>query len=179
MSNPVLDFTKAPKQILLDLINAENSSTLTSPLTDAQVTFAVPAVEDGAKNTSLELSSVVGGPYLGQRSVYYDRLDLAAVLALKSARFEKTDEVTTVAHVIAAINARYKINLTSDDFTATEFPTWELVPNEEHTVTLTAKAGSLIFIGTGVVTLYLPQVALADAIPNNTLSGLTYVPPAD
>lgn len=178
MSDPILDFTKEPKQIILDLINADNPDTTTSPVTEAQVIFAAPVVETGAKNTSLELDSVVGGPYLGKRTIYYDRLVLSEVFALISNRFEKTDEVTTIADVVALINAHYKLNLTDDDFTASEFPTWVLEPNEEHAVTITAKAGSLIFIGAGDVVLYLPQVALADAISNNTLNGLTYVPPA-
>lgn len=178
MSNPIFDFTKAPKQIILDLINADNSETATAPVTEAQVIFAEPVAIEGVKNTSMELDSVLGGPYLGKQTIYYDRLDLGEVFALLSNRFEKTDAVTTIAHVVALINARYKINLTAEDFTASAFPTWALEPNEEHAITITAKVGSLIFIGAGDVVLYLPQVALADAIPNNTLSGLTYVPPA-
>lgn len=170
------DFTQAPKKIILDLINEANAGL---NLLETQVEFGVPAVETGSRNTSLELTAVVGGPYLGARAVYYDRLDLAAVIATGPAgRFAKTGAITTIAHVVAAINSEYAINLTEDDFEITDtFPEFENVPNEEHSITITAKPGSLVFIGSAEITLFLPQVDLEDALAVNTLDGLTYEPP--
>lgn len=169
------DFTQAPKKVILDLINAANEDL---NLVESEVTFGTPSVEEGQRDTSLVLTATAGGRFLGPQTVYYNRLDMAAVFATKSTIFDKDQSVTTIAHVIALINARYAINLTDDDFTSTAFPTWEMIPNEEHTVTLTAKADSLIFTGTGTVTLHLPQVALSDALTANTLDGLSYTPPA-
>ena len=169
-------FTQAPKKIIVDLINDANPGL---NLLESQVTFEAPVVEDGVRNTSLPINAVVGGPYLGAQTVYYDRLDLAAVVATKSGRIEKTDALTNNDQLIAAVNALYAINLTSDDYTIGAFPTWENIPHEEHTVSITAKPGSLIFIGSATVTLFLPQVDLADAISVNTLDGLNYEPPAE
>jgi len=175
------DLTKAPRQIIVDMINAENASP--GSILVNELTFGTPAVETGTKNTSLPLTAVVGSRFLGTQTIYYDRLDLnnirtAAIGAGLTAVFDKTDAVTTISHVIALVNARFGLNLTDEDFTASAFPTWEMVPNEQHDVTITAKADSLIYLGAMNITLRLPQVDLAVAISANTLNGLNYVPPA-
>lgn len=174
------DLTKAPRQIILDQVNADNSDL---NLLVNEVTFGTPAVETGTKNTSLLLTAVVGSRFLGTQTIYYDRLDLnnirtAAIGAGLSAVFDKDDQMTTISHVISAVNARFGLNLQTEDFDASAFPTWEMVPNEQHDVTITAKTGSLIYLGAMTVTLRLPQVDLAVAISANTLNGLNYVPPA-
>lgn len=62
-------------------------------------------------------------------------------------------------------------------FITDSFPVFEMVPNEQHNVTITAKPGSLVYTGSMTVSLRLPQVDLAVAISSNTLNGLTYTPP--
>lgn len=75
---------------------------------------------------------------------------------------------------MAAINSLYGINLTSDDYNISAFPTWAGTAGEEHAVTVTAKTGSLIFIGNADITLFIPQAGLDDVVSDTEPDGLTY-----
>ncbi|QVD49244.1 hypothetical protein LUCX_174 [Xanthomonas phage vB_XciM_LucasX] len=167
------DFTKAPKQIIIDLINVANPGL---NLLATEVDFGSVAVETEPANTSVVLTPTVSGRFTGSPKIYYDRLSMAEVFATKTAAVEKTDLLTNVDDVISAINSLYGINLTSDDYTISEFPTWANVVDEEHTLTITAKADSLIFIDAADVKLFKTKMDLTMAIANNQLNGLIYEP---
>lgn len=169
------DFTKAPKQILLDLINLTNPS---YQMEEADVIIGAPTVTtENSRNTSVLISAAPSSPFDNSQTFYYNRLDLAAVFATLSTDFEKTPEVADIDDLVALINARWALNLTADDFTSSAFPTFAGEGGEQHSVTLTAKPGSLTYIGAGEVTLTLAKVDMADAFPNNVLDGYTYEAP--
>jgi hypothetical protein len=170
------DLTKAPLQILIDQINADNAGVT---LLSSEVTVAAPAVETGATNTSIVFSAIEPtSRFTGNQTFFYNRLNLGTVLNAGNKDFEFETALDTLAELIAAINTRYGINLTTDDYTSDNFPVVGAEPGETHAVNITAKAGSLIFIGAGSVNVVRTVVPLADALPVNTLNGLTYSYPA-
>lgn len=165
------DLTKTPLENLLLLINTKNPGI---NVLASEVTFGVPAVETGARNTSIVAEAVEGSRFLEEQTFFYNRLDFQAVFDQGNKVFEKTTDLDTIAEVITLLETRYKIKLTTDDYTVSAFPTFTNVPDEEHAVTFTAKPGSLVWIGSGSITLKLLTVNLADALPANQLDGLTY-----
>jgi anthranilate/para-aminobenzoate synthase component II len=172
------DFTLAPKQILLNLINADNPL---HQLESADVTFEAPvATPEGSRNTSIVVIPGPFSPYDNRQSFYYNRLDLGAVFNTLSTVFEKTSEVNTLEDVVALVNARWAVNLTPDDVTLSPFPAFEGNFGESHTITFTVRSSSLNFIGVGVITLAISveKIPLDEAFPNNVLNGLVYAPPA-
>ena len=135
--------------------------------------------DTGPQNTSVTLTSDGTGRFLvGDRTVFYNRLSLADIFATNSDPIEKTDELNSVADVIAVLNVRYGLNLQAADFTISDWPTWVYQPNETHTLTLTPNASHLVYNAPGSIQIRLLQVSLEQAIPNNSLNGLTYTPPA-
>lgn len=170
------DLTKTPLQIIFDEIIAANP---TSTVTINDYDLGAPSEEEGAKNTSIVATAKLTSSFTGEQTFYYDRVDLDApgTYANSLGPIPKTDEITTIGQIVAHFNALTGVALTEDDYTASAFPTFTNTPDEEHTVTLTATPESLVWIGATTLTLKLLKVALVDALPVNTLNGLTYVPP--
>lgn len=171
------DLTKLPRAIILDLINADNEGL---ELLESEVTFADPEVEVGERNTSVLLTAAPSGRFSGTRTIYYNRLDLDEdIVSTGDAVFEKTGAIESIADLLDAINSRFNLNLTLDEVSTTTFPEFEDTPGESHTVTITALATSLVYIGEVEVTLTIATVDLATAIAVNELNGLTYEPEGD
>lgn len=171
------DLTKAPDQIVLDLINTDNSTSLTLGLVD----FGLPTVtagENPAKNTTLTVTAKAGSGYTGSQVVEYNRvsLDTIPVIAAKPATYQLGD-ATKIADLIEEINAMYGIKMVPADYVDGDLPTFEGLPNEEHTVQLVAAADSLIYIGSLVLTLKAADIELSSVITVTALNGLTYVAP--
>jgi len=170
------DFTKAPEQIIIDLVNDKNPSL---GLTTSLVTFGAPAVYSGteARNTKLTLSAASGSGYSGDRDIFYNRVAITDVPGTRSLDYTVGNAVN-VSDLIPEINARYGINLTAADYVDAVLPTFtDLQPNETKPFDLVIATGSLVFTGTLSLTLSRNDIPLTDAIPNNILDGLTYVQP--
>ena len=165
------DFTLAPRQILVNLVNATNTF---EHLDVDDVNFGTPEpITENSRNTKIVLTAKPESPYDTSQTFYYNRLDLAFIFSQLSNEFAR-DSVTTPAELIALVNARFKINLTSEDYTISA------LPSGAGTVVITAKAGSLNYHESGEIELTEDgptKRPLAEAFPNNVLDGLTYVSP--
>lgn len=169
------DLTKLPKQIIIDMVNAKSRFALTPEL----VTFGLPtaAAQGETKNTTLTLTAASGSGYKNAKTIKYNRLSFADILATASTTFTKGD-ATKLSDLIPEINARYKLNIQAEDYEDVTLPEFTGTPNEEHKVNLTALADSLIFIGVGEITIHGNDLDLNDTITDDEMDGLTYEGPA-
>lgn len=183
MANIVTDFTKSAQQIIIDLVNNDNSLALTT----AKVTFGAPtaATVGGSvtRDTDLTLTAVAGSGYSGAATIHYNRVDLASVPGARSTVFPIGTAVN-ISDLIAEINAAYGINLsnTADtahkDYVDGPLPTFTGTANEQHQFQLAADADSLVWENSVQLTVQANDIPLSTAITNPTLNGLTYVQPA-
>lgn len=173
MANVVTDFTKAPEQILLDLINNDN----TSALTTAQVTLGTPSTSGGAENTSVTLTAVAGSGYSGSQTVTYNRVDIATVPGSRPTEFP-VGSATKISDMLPQINAQYQINLTAADIVDATLPTFDGTPNEVKTFELVMAAGALVYLNQVTLSIHANDIPLTTVITNTALNGLTYVQPS-
>lgn len=173
------DLTKIPKQVMLDLINADNGSALTDALLD----FGLPTAATGqtpARNTELTVTAKAGSGYTGSVVVTYNRLNLNTGILVpsgKDATFVKGDAVK-ISDIVPELNALLNINLTADDYVDGDLPSFVGgIPNETLDVSVVAKADSLCYIGSLVFHMKSEEIELSSVITVTQLNGLTYVPP--
>lgn len=175
------DLTKAPKQIILDMVNAKSGAGFTLATFDWA---GLPVVEATGKNTSLTLTAVPGSGYKNSRVIRYTRLHLQTAIgdpfvasgAGRDLIFSIGD-AKKITDMIPELNARLGINLTGDDFVDADLPTFTGELNETHPVQIVAKADSLPYIGSITITLKAEDIDLATAIPDVDMDGLTYAAP--
>lgn len=169
------DLTKLPKQIIIDMVNAKSQFALTPDLID----FGLPVAgaQGDAKNTTLTLTAKTGSGYKNAKTIKYNRLDFATIVATANSTFTKGD-ATKLSDLIPEINARYNLNIQAEDYEDVTLPEFTGTPNEEHKVNLTALADSLIFIGVAEITIHGNDLDLATVITDDEMDGLTYEGPA-
>jgi len=168
------DFTKAPDQILVDLINADNGTALTTAL----IGFGVPTAATGGspvRNTELEVSAKAGSGYKGSVVVQYNRLniqDFVGVSATPDGLELPVGDATKYSDLIPEINTALGVNLTEADYVDGDIGEWQGVPNEEKVITITITADSLCFIGSLTLTLHAEDIELSTVITSLVLNGL-------
>lgn len=182
MATFVSDYTKSAQQIIIDLVNNDN----TLALTPALVTFGAPtaATVGGSitRDTDLTLTAVAGSGYSGSQTIHYNRVNLANVPGSRSTVFPKGNAVN-ISDLVPEINAAYGINMsnTADaqhpDFVDAALPTFTGTPNEQHDFQFTADANSLVWENSVTLTVHANDIPLSSAIVNPTLNGLTYTAP--
>lgn len=171
----VTDFTKLPVEILIDLINFSNGTTLPYDL----ITFGDPVAlaEDASNNTSVVATAKPEAFYTGSVTLNYNRVDLENVPGVRSTLFE-IGEATTIADLIPQINAAYQLNLQPEDFVDAALPVLvEPISNQEATFDLVAGPNSLIFRNQVTLSVFRADVALSSVITNQNLNGLIYRQP--
>lgn len=173
------DLTKLPKQVMIDLINTDNGSSLTDTLLD----FGLPTAATGqspARNTELTVSAKAGSGYTGSVVVTYNRLGLTTDILTpsgKDATFIAGDALK-IKDIIPELNALLNINLTDDDYIDGDLPTFVGgIPNETLDVVVVANANSLCYTGSLTFHLKSDEIELSSVITITQLNGLTYVPP--
>jgi hypothetical protein len=153
-------FNKPSADLVYDLINQANPQ-LVKPATTVNTKLGVPAViaTPGLNklNTSIVLAAVPGGDYIGRKTVNYRRIDLAALtrgVTIAIDRYSATQAsagtvVFTIYQLLPFINQRYGLNLTTDDINDGNILRGSTLVNGQYTttVTVTAKPGSLGYIG--------------------------------
>lgn len=162
-----IDIAKSAIVNAFALINAANALTLDA----TKVTLGAPVARTpGAnpRNTTLTLTAVVGQGYKDTVDVTYTRLGMGSGVAVPEFGFH-TDGTTllpafktAVATSLGLVEAEIDV---TGDLPATEGSTTTMV--------VSAKAGSLLYIGTQDLTVDWPQgdVALADAVTVPDLDG--------
>lgn len=169
------DFTKLPKQIIVDLINSDNSgAAMTTELLD----FGLPTAATGqspARNTELTVTAHAGSGYTGNVVLKYNRVDFAVVPGTRSNEFP-VGNATNVSDLIPEINARFGINLQAGDYVDAALPPFHGQPNEKLDVLIAAHSDALVWLGTLTIKIHANDIPLNTVITNNTLNGLTWVP---
>lgn len=169
----ITDFTKLPKQIVVDLINYDNDTLLSPDL----ITFGTPNVISGVYNTSLLVTAVPDSHYEGSVTIQYNRIDIGTVPGVRSTSFP-IGTATKISDLIPAINAAYQINLTADDYIDEVLPQFTTNdPNEVQTFELYTNPNSLVFIRDVTFNLIRNKILLSSVIVNRQLNGLRYIQP--
>lgn len=132
---------KPSKELVLDLINEANDYNLTTD----HVLFGFPqvAAEGAVRNTTVEVLPTDSLPTMkAPVVVQYNRLDIQRICAMYTLEMEG-DDSTTFNDIIAEINYRFNLGLTSEDLVAGNIPTgsWP------KTVEFRAHARSLVYYG--------------------------------
>lgn len=169
------NFNQPALQVLLDQINEDNSRSFTTAL----LTFnAAAADSSGAKNTKVTATAANGSGYTGTRDIFYNRVDLSTVPGSRGVTFQVGDAVN-LSDLLPEINTLYGLAMTTADFTDAAIPAFPgVAPHETQTINMVATDAAVLWSGTLTLTIDANDMSLATAIPNNTLSGLTYVQPA-
>lgn len=162
------DYTLSPAQLLLDLINAQNRYQVSPD----SVTFGVPQPVNShliPRNTTLLLTAIPGGPYHGQRPVYYNRVPLADFVTDTTRLVFTRDHLESFADLVAELNALLNINLTPDDYEPGE------IPSVDGDVVIKVKPGSLVYLGELTLSVVTEDLRdLAVVIYDEVMEGLTY-----
>ena len=170
MATHVSNFLQAPAQVLLDLINADNAKSL--PL--SAVTFDVPVeVTPGQIATIVVATAATGSGYKGSQIFTFNRVPLSFMNTNEPDLVLETEEASTHG-LIPFLNTTFGIQLTTDDIEDTPITAAE--PDVVSQLTITAKAGSLVWHGAVTLDYTLPLVDLVPLLTVATLDGL--YPPA-
>ena len=161
-----------PLANVLAAINAANTATSTN-ITESQVTAAAPVVASGTagRNTTVVLTGINGQGIEGSRTFSYIRqsLDAGAVSTTAPANVTVVSgdtEAESATKVATALN----LLATEFDTSAYTAPTDSSTPG---TISLVAKATSLLYVGTRVVPLIFADtdVAFATVAPETDANG--------
>ncbi len=165
------DYTKSAPEVLVDLINLANPQAF---IQAGELIFGAPspAPSHPTLNTGILATGAPDSRIEGEKTLYYDRLDLDAVLATSNATFVQGPALSNLAQLIGAINARYRLNLTAGDYTASAFPTFTNVdPAETLPVNLAVRDTSLIYRGSGQVMVQVDPDAIVVIPPKVRILG--------
>lgn len=171
----VLDYTKPPEQLVVDIINNDNGTSLTPDM----VTFGTPVLLDGSGkyNSQVVATATDKSIYRGSTTISYNRIDIGDIPAGRPTIFPVFQEVN-ISDLIPKIDEAFNLALTPADYIDALLPTFlDNIPNEEKPFDLFAAPTSLIFLNKLTLRVHRPAINLLLAIPNVILSGLTYTPP--
>lgn len=171
VSPHISDFTQGPEKILFDLIKHDNPS---NGFAEGMVTYGIPTSNEtdlDGRNTDITLSAIEGSGIVGSRTVTYRRLRLEGFITEPDFVLAKQD-FTKLSELIPQLNDELNINITADDFNEADIPVFDGTAGEEHEITITFKANSLIWIGTHVLTVRGDDIDINLVIPTDKLSGL-------
>ena len=172
-----LDLTKAPDQLIIDLINKDNGTDLKI----GELTFGVPVLNstNSKHNSKVKATASDKAYYSGSVSIHYNRIDIAKVIGDKSTRFVITDE-RMISDIIAAIDARYSTRLTPNDYVDGPLPSFDPANTSDiRDIELVANPLSLVYINKITLSLDRGVINLSTVLVNLILQGLTYTPNDD
>lgn len=173
-----MSFMYESKASILGYLNAANGTNYT--LSD--VSFGVPVPTEGTwqgeltnKNTAVIITAPPGSSYQGQKSITYDRLNLADFSHIKGIRCS-ADRPATVHQLLKNFRTYTGIWLGAEDVEDSA-----VVDNGDRTfsATLTAKASSLGWVGSYPITISQGGVRLDEVIAVSALNGLNYPTASD
>lgn len=167
----VSNFQQTNTKILLDLINADNSTSLP----ESAVSLGAPtaATEDPTGLiTTVTATAQAGSGYSGAQTFTYNRVDLG-FMAVNEPDLVIESEETTIHALIPYLNTTFGIQLTTADIVDGALPTPE--PDVVKQFTITAAAGSLVWAKTVTLDITQPLVPLSSVLTVTSLDGL-YAP---
>lgn len=175
----LINTSKSAVKNMIDLINLDNSTALTS----AEITLGAPAefidpesLND--RNTQVTVSAVPSSGYSDSVDIRYYRLDLDQLRGVRVLEHTKT-EASTVASVLESQSTLVDlIDSELELFDESGVKVDALVPlSEPTTYTIRAKADSLCYIGQMDVLLNPIEVAetpVGDEVTETDMSGFEY-----
>lgn len=168
------NYLQPAPQIILDLINEANPGL---NMLASETAFGAPtAASVNGRNTSLLITPHADGQsrFGGEVTVFYNRLDMAAIIATQDGRIEIDPDNYDAATILEAFNVKYGVQFDAQIIEDLVLPAMPTVPGSEVTVTFTSKEDSLLTIGSGDITLFAGTVDLEDAVLVTELDGLVY-----
>jgi hypothetical protein len=165
------DFTKAPLEILVDLINFANGSALTL----ADISFSpATALLVGNRNTGITIKARPSSVYSGSRDLTYNRVDMATIPGQRSKQFN-IEGAQSIKDLIPQINAAYRLNLLPEDYFDDPLPVIDPTATVPYNFALRAKPGSYIYRGLLTLTSLGDTILIAEFLTQNILNGF-YLP---
>ena len=165
----VCPLAKSGSELILDLINSENGTTIT----EEQLVFGEPTASTEDGNTELNVAAAEDSPWSKFVDVKYDRLDLATLFAGQDVSVSVPKEATA-ADIICHLNFTYDLSLKVDEF--------ELLPQDDGAIPepykLRAKGNNLAYTGEFPLFVDLERMPLSARILKTELEGFHY-PNAD
>lgn len=154
---------------LLALLNTANGRSYT----DSQVEFGVPAVIEGAQagqpNTTVTVSGIEAAGYTGSKELTYKRLDLAQTFSGRTLESKGPETAGTLQEVLDDIFAATAVRIYPEDL-----ENGAAVDFTQASVTLTAKATSLKWLGSVVVNTSVDLRDISSEITTSELPGFEY-----
>lgn len=175
----LINTSKSAVKNLIDLINADNLTALTS----AEISIGTPAswtdpVGTNDRNTLVTVSAVAGSGYKDAVDIRYYRLDVDQLRGATVLEHTKSD-TSTVQSVIDAIATQVDLIETElellDETGAVITSLVPLASPQQYAVR--AKADSICYIGQMAVTINpipVPETAVGDEVTTTDMSGFTY-----
>lgn len=155
-------FSKPPIDEVYDLINLANQGVENwIPVTKTNVSLGVPAPAtvpgNSAMNTKITLNAIANSDFIGRKEVNYRRRDMAVLFRSITIQIDRWSAnqsasgsvVFTVYNLLPLINAKYGINLTTDDVVDQNITRGTTLEGGFYTTTITVqtKATSLAYTG--------------------------------
>lgn len=169
----ITDFKKLPKQIIVDLINYDNDTSLEVEL----LTFGKPVVTNSKFNTSLVVTSVPDSHYVGSVTLKYDRIDIGSIIGNNSINIP-IGSATRVSDLIPKINNHFGINLTPDDYIDSALPTLANSLDEIKSFNISMHPESLIYLKELNLYAVRSELLLSSVVTRRILNGFSYSEPA-
>lgn len=156
-----IDYTQAPKAVLMALINLRNNTNL--DVSDFEIGAPIPCQDAArASNTQVTITPVAGTGFYGDRTIYYDRLDLGIFNTYPAATIPINE--LTLYEYLPVLNALYDLHLTEADVYDAPIPAFDPAnPTLRRELPVIAKADSFFFQGSytfsfGTSNLPLPEM---------------------
>ena len=162
-----------PRETLLSVVGTSNSIVLDKEDYDfVNPTPASPPQGSSAVyNTRVTIqANNIAAAYQETVDILYNRLKLEDLATLVALSLKAPADVDTSYKLIPSLNSRFGLNLTEEDLELTQ-----AVVNEDFkTITLTAAAGSIGWIGTTDVSVTEGEVNLETYLTTTALPGMKY-----
>lgn len=162
---------KDSRSLVVELINKDNSLPYTVDMLNFGPVVVLPEDHNSLRDVSVYLTPTPTANRKGERTVYYNRLDLGILFGINPSL--EYGSITNEASIIALLNDTYDTAFSIDDLFVVEYVDGppETVP---ETITFEAKPGSYAFKGSVVFSLVETLIDLADEILITQLNGLVY-----
>lgn len=175
MSTPS-DLTQSGPTLVYQMVNTANATLPNGPLSASNSTLGTPNATGSTPNTSIQISATAGQGYTGNVTVNYARLDIDtdvfSVLAPSGATvINAGGTMAHVSDVVTALNAAYNLNLQQSD--VSNWSSALSLADDAGSATIQIAAGSLVYLGSLVVTITQQQYALSSVVTTTNLDGLT------
>lgn len=185
---PYTTYQKPSKQMLVDLINFANRTSMTTTLKSDDVVFSAPvkAPEGGRTNTIIRFTSVKGYKLTGDEEIHYNRLDIDQLASLMN--FDGIVEIDnreknyeTTLDLLPELYERFKVYLDQDDIYEDKLDldfTSITVPKDDDMygilVTIRVKPTSIGYYGNLQVLVRPKAITLRTAIRTTYMPGFVF-----